>query len=236
MPTSGVSTFTVTRDDIIQASFRLLGVYGTGETPSTADYTNASQALNILIKSWNKKNINLWTVQDLSFTTVVGVSSYSFPGVTTSPVTSYRPLRVLEAFLRDSNGNDVPLNIISRQEYLQFGIKTTQGIPNSCYYDKQLSAGVLYLYNTPVDITHSVHLVVQRPLQDMTASSDLFDFPQEWFQAIKWGLAEELAPEYGYNINNLQMITAKATKYLDDAADFDQEDASTYFTPDQRGR
>jgi len=235
MATSGTTSFQVTRDDIIAAAFRLLGVYGTGETPVSADYTNASQALNIMIKSWMKKGVRLWTVQDLSFTPVVGTTSYSFPGTTTSPVTTYRPLKILDAYIRDSNSNDVPLIPVSRQEYLQFGIKSTQAIPNSYYYDKQLSAGVLYLYNTPVDTTHTIHIVVQRPLEDMTASSDNLDFPQEWFQAIKWGLAEELAPEYGYNLNNLQMFTLKATNFFEEAASWDQEDTSVFFTPNSRG-
>jgi hypothetical protein len=234
MPTSGTYSFTVTRDDVIQSAFRLLGVYGTGETPSTADYTNATQALNILIKSWMKKNIELWTVQDISFATVQGTTSYLLG--TGGTFTTYRPLRIIEAYLRDSNNNDVPLTAISRQEYLQFGMKSTQGVPNSFYYDKQLSAGVLYLYNTPADATHTLHLVVQRPIQDITASSDNFDFPQEWFQAIKWGLAEELAPEYGYNLNSMQMITMKAEKYLEDNISWDQEDAPTFFTPDARMR
>ena len=51
MTTSGTTTFTVTRDDIIKAALRSLGVIATNESPSSEDYTNCAFALNLILKT-----------------------------------------------------------------------------------------------------------------------------------------------------------------------------------------
>lgn len=233
MATSGTYTFNVQRDDIIKASLRILGVIGAGDTPTSDETTNASQALNIMIKAWQTSGMKLWTVQELSFATVVGKANYSL-GPSGDTFTSYRPLRVIDAHLRDSNNHDVSLMVVSRQEYDLLGDKTTQGVPNQVFYDPQLTNGVLYVYNVPTDTAHSIILTVQRPLQDMTAATNDFDFAQEWFQALKWGLASELGLEYGVNPAVQAQIDNKALYYKEQMDSWSQEEASTFFTPNSQ--
>ena len=60
MALSASFDFTVTRDDIIQASMRKLGVLAEGQTPSTNQYTYASQALNVMLKAWQSDGMPLW--------------------------------------------------------------------------------------------------------------------------------------------------------------------------------
>jgi len=194
MSTTGTNTFTVTRDDIIKAALRILQVIGVGETPITEDYTNCTQALNIMIKSWSANDKPIWVVQDLSIPMVSGIASYQLgPTATgTGAIVMSRPLKVISGFIRDSNGNDTVLQLISKQEYDQLGSKTSAGVPNQFYYDRQEPNGILYVYNVPNDGTHTIHLKIQRQFYDMTSSTDNFDFPEEFFQALKWGLAAEL--------------------------------------------
>ena len=44
MALSGISTFTLTRDDVIKASLRLLRELGAGAVPTIEDYLNCNQA------------------------------------------------------------------------------------------------------------------------------------------------------------------------------------------------
>ena len=236
MSTSNSYSFTVTRDDIINAAFRTMGVFGLGETASATDITNAAQALNLILKTLATKGINLWTVDDLSFSTVVGQTTYPFPGTTTSPVTSYKPLRIIDAYIRDSNNNDTPLQIISQKEYLQYGQKSTASTTNSIYYDKGIATGTLFVFPASSDTTHNIHIVVQRPIQDAGNSTDNPDFPTEWFKALKWGLASELSLEYEVDLNRVQLIEMKASKFLEDMLSWDQDDASISFTPNAQMR
>ena len=52
MTTSGTTTFSVTRNDIINASLRLLGVLEEGSIANATAIENASLVLNMLIKDW----------------------------------------------------------------------------------------------------------------------------------------------------------------------------------------
>ena len=76
MATSGTTTFTVNRDQIIDAVLRVLGVIGVGESPIQEDYTNCSQAMNIMIKSWAKRGFPLWTYDEIEVPMIEGINQY----------------------------------------------------------------------------------------------------------------------------------------------------------------
>jgi len=237
MATSGTTTFTVTASDIINGAFRITGAFGASDVIPTEDFNNALQALNIMIKSWMTKGYELWTIKELTLPLVAGTTSYQIgPTATgTGALITDRPLRIYYAFLRtDASKTDVVLQIISRQEYEQLGAKGNQGVVNSIFYDPQLDNGVLYVYTTPADATKTIHLFVQRPIQDMSASTDNFDFPQEWFQALKWGLASEIGMEYGVPPEVMNRIDARAIAYAGEMSAWSQEEASMFFTMDMR--
>ena len=61
MATSGVSTFNVTRSDIINRAFRLIGVKVKGSEISGEDSTIADMSLNSLVKTLSNQHKSLWT-------------------------------------------------------------------------------------------------------------------------------------------------------------------------------
>ena len=52
MATSGTTTFSVTRNNIIEASLRLLGVLEEGAQPTAQAIESASLVLNMMLKDW----------------------------------------------------------------------------------------------------------------------------------------------------------------------------------------
>ena len=236
MSVTGTNIFTVTRDDIIKAALRVCKVIGIGETPQTEDYLNCSQALNIMIKSWSNNNKPLWVFQDVILPTVTDVGSYELgPTAGVNGLVMSRPLDIPKAFIRDSSGHDSILTPISMTEYHDFANKAIQGTPNLYYYDRQEPDGVLNLLNVPTDALSSIHLKVVRQFYDMTASTDNFDFPEEFFLALKWGLADEIALEYAVSQMDRQEIAIKAATYITDAFDGSEESTSVFFTANTRG-
>lgn len=308
MAVSNSNTFTVTRDSLIEATLRLMGVIGVGETPITEDYTNCSQALNIMLKSWSKKGWPLWVVQTLTIPMQEGVAVYpigptagyissatitaggtgysasgtvtftggggtgatgtytstdgvidaititnggssytsvptvSFSGAGTGAtgtailvgVTTNKPVRAFTGYVRNSTGNDTTLLTISKSDYDMLGDKTSEGVPNQIYYDNQLANAMLYVYGVPSSDDYTIYLDVERMFYDMNSSTDSFDFPQEWFQAIKWGLAAELSAEYGVEADKIGYIEQKAAVYIQECFDFSVEEASVTFSVDNR--
>jgi len=60
-----------------------------------------------------------------------------------------RPLKIIDAFTRDSSNNDTDVDVFSREEYWRLGYKPASGRPTEIYYDPQLSAGVMRTFPTP---------------------------------------------------------------------------------------
>jgi hypothetical protein len=233
-------TFSVNQQALILAAFRLIGQFNDDSPPPQSDLTNAGQALNMMIKYWMSKNYPLWCVTDLSFTVVQGQNQYLIgPDSPTAGLQAYRVLRIPTARIQYVNSGSPPLEApliqLSRQEYDQMGQKSAQGTPNSYYYDPQLNNGILNLYLAPDAVQNIVILTCQRPIADALNSTDSFDFPIEWMNALKWGLAEQLIPEYFVPENIAARVERNANRYLEEMLDWDQEEASTFFTPDRRG-
>ncbi|MDE2097571.1 MAG: hypothetical protein KGL39_10020 [Patescibacteria group bacterium] len=231
------TTLLVNRDDIISASLRLLEVIGVGETPEIEDFTNSAQALNIMVKAWQIDGYKLWAVKDLSLPLVSGNATYQIgPSATgTGALVTDRPLRLQDScYIRDSNGHDTSVMIVSRQEYNILGAKSSPATPTQIFYDPQLTNGVLTVFPAPVDSTHTLHLIVQKPLADFNLSTDNPDFPQEWYQALKWGLAAELGLEYGVPERKIARIEQKAAIFKEQLNNWSQEEADVYFVPDSR--
>jgi len=63
MAVSASSDFSVNRDELISAAMRIVGILAPGDTPLAARVTTASEALNMMIKSWQSEGIGLWLNQ-----------------------------------------------------------------------------------------------------------------------------------------------------------------------------
>lgn len=157
--------------------------------------------------------------------------------ITTANISLSRPDRILECN-RIYNGNEVTMTPMSLQEYNQLPNKTQTGIPINYFYDPVLNNGNLYLWLTPgasEATDFQVEFVAQTQVNDMDNSTDLFDFPQEWYEPIRLNLAYKLSGKYGdLTMGEKQMLKMNADQTLDDAKDFDQDDTSIFIQPELR--
>jgi hypothetical protein len=240
MTTSGTTTYSVTRNDIISASLRLLGVLEEGAVPNAAAIENASMVLNLLIKDWMTDGIKLWTVNEIILPLVNTQNTYTIgPDVSNDLVTN-KPLRIIQSHLRNLSVSppiDMPMTIISEQEYNILGAKDSQGNVNTVMYKPYVTYGVLKVFLTPnaqVSEDYELHLNVQRPIQDITSSNQTFDFPSEWYQSLRWGLASELVGDYGLDLQRATLVMQRAEMYKQRLMAWDTENASTFFQPDGR--
>ena len=141
-----------------------------------------------------------------------------------------RPTRVTAARLKLENGSEVPVRVITRQEYFNYSNKTNSGKINAVYYDPQLTNGVIYTYLTANSVADTLHLTIQRQIQDMDSSSDNLDLPPEWLLPVGYNLAALIGDDYGVDDGTMAKIQAKATQFYQEVEDADQED-SIQFVP-----
>lgn len=64
MATSGTSSYTQTKNELILDAFRLVGIYGHGRTVSDEDMNFASNMLNKMVKAWQAQGLHLWSTEE----------------------------------------------------------------------------------------------------------------------------------------------------------------------------
>jgi hypothetical protein len=64
MATSGSSDFNRTRDQIIHRALRICGIIRPGSTPSAQMVTDVAEALNAMVKRWQKTQLHVWAVAE----------------------------------------------------------------------------------------------------------------------------------------------------------------------------
>jgi hypothetical protein len=83
MPTSGTATFNYNRNQIILRALRIVGAFASGETPDAQSVTDASDAMNAMIKAWNGSGLHIWTEEEAILFLQVGQPTYIIGGTTT---------------------------------------------------------------------------------------------------------------------------------------------------------
>lgn len=236
MATSGSTNFSVTRDSIITRACRILGVTTQGDTPTATQISEAAEALNGLVKALVADGMPLWGIKESSFSMTASTRNYRI-GLSQT-VNIPKPLKIMHGFIRHTaTTRDQPVSVITRDEYDRLTSKTATGVPVQMYYDPQLSYGDLYLYpapNTAIATDYTMHIVYQRPFEDFDATGDEPDFPQEWYDALTFLLADRLAPEYGLDADHRMDIQKRAMQYKAEALSFGTERGSFYFQIDRR--
>lgn len=146
-----------------------------------------------------------------------------------------RPNELMEVYRREYDTVvDVPMNRMSREEYDTLSDKDQQGTPVNFYYDPQLTASKLYVWQT-ADSTFAMNNVfelrIKKPFDDLDSSTDDFEFPQEWYEAILLGLEARIARKVGYPINDYMTLKADADMAKEMALTFDIENTSIFMRP-----
>jgi hypothetical protein len=86
MATSGTATFSRNRDQIIASALRKVSAFESGETPDSDSVSDASDALNVMVKHWQGSGVQIWTTQEAILFPVAGQSRYVIGSGTTDRV------------------------------------------------------------------------------------------------------------------------------------------------------
>lgn len=227
MTTSGTTTYSLNANQIIEKAFHRLGKASEGEAISARMYDDGRGSLNLLLKDLGAEQ-HLWTKSEGTVALVASQAGYT--------LTSISPLRIMSIRRRDSS-LDTPMTEISRDEYFDLPNKTVSpSIPVSWYFDPQRAAGVLYVWPAPdtnAATDNTLYVTYLRRIEDMTASTDDLDLPQEWMQGIIWALADDLETEYPVNDNRLAIkIERKSIEFMTKMRAWDTETTSIFMQPD----
>lgn len=142
---------------------------------------------------------------------------YTYPD-TFVPVT-----RILDVRRKQLTDYEIPINFISREEYMSLPNKDQPGNASQAYYSRQLPYGTMYVWNAPSSSVPVLRFTYERKLQIMVNPDDTFDLPESWYGALIYNLAVRLKPIYGCSPKRSLEIESLAKSTLDNALGFDTD-------------
>lgn len=226
MSTSGSTTsFELTRDDIINSALRKIGALSKGQTADSTDLTNGAQALTALTKTLQTEGMPLWKRTSYALTLVNGTQSYTIPNA----------IKLAQMVLTVVSGTtSYPIIEKSRYDFNRLPT-STGGIPVHYYFQPAIQDGTVYIWPTPDATTvsnYNLTAIIQKEFDDFTAGTDTPDFPQAYTDALIYGLAVRLAPEYGLPLQDRELLMKEYMMYKDAAFSYGDEDGSLFLQPD----
>lgn len=190
MALSGVTDGAVNVADVISEAMSVAGIKYGGDTIAAEDQAVCLSALRLMLRTWAASGQRLWLNQTQDVTLVSGTATYAL---------SPRSLEVLHVYRR-ANGNDVPVRVVSREEFERLPNKTTSGAPFMVWADRSATATTLNVYPVPganeVAASMILRVAAKRQLQDVTAAGETLDWPPEWIEAMVYNLAVRISPRF----------------------------------------
>lgn len=237
MTISGSANWNMTRDSIVNAAHRKIGVLVDGVTLTPTQLTSAQEALNNIVFSLYAQGMPVWAMTTTSFTPVVGQIAYPVGlGIGAGNLNIQAPLKITQAFSRDNISNtDIPMNIYTQFNYNLLSTKINQGYPVHLWYQPGNQTGTITIWPAPDQYTatnRSIYFVYQRAFDQFNAGTDTPDFPQVWLEPLIYSLAHRLAPEFGLPLSEQDKLNETANALITNALSFGTEEGAVFIQPD----
>jgi len=223
------------RDEVITAALRKLAVLSGGTAPQTYQKTDATQALNAMIKGFQTDGMPVWAMKSHTFNVIETQGQYVIGEG--QALNTPAPLKVTQAWrTQGTETANIPMNVYTDFNYNLLPLAISSGTPVNLYYQPFGATGNINLWPLPSDSSVTITIRYQRPFTDMVAPTDDFDFPSYWTEALIYGLADRLAPEYGLPLSDRAALKADAKEFREQALSFGTEEGGLFFQPDWSGR
>lgn len=236
MAVSNSTDFQSTAVELIEDARRLLGIHAEEESLQAHELVTGRRLLTKMLKAWEGEGLGSWVLTEGSLTLVDSQGSYTFgSGGDFTTV----PFEITQIRVSHDGGSEIEMTRLSREDYYRLPNRTTEGFPTQFYYDRQRDSGTLRLWPEPSDSDYDITFTYRRRIMDIDAGTDNFDLPQEWEDAITYGLAERMIPGSGRaGSDDAKLVMVKAAALYLSLKSFDTAEGggSMTFAPDWRGR
>lgn len=231
MTTSGISTFNLDLNELIEEAFERCGQ----ELRSGYDFRTARRSLNLLTIEWANRGINLWTIEQGSIPLTLNTITYNLPIDT---------IDLLDHVVRTGTGQnqiDININRISESTYSTIPNKNATGRPIQVWINRQSGAttpsGIQYptINVWPAPNVSSYYTFVYwrlRRIQDAGTGVATQDIPFRFIPCMVAGLAYYLSMKLpDMSADRAMALKAEYEQQFQLAADEDREKASLRIAP-----
>jgi hypothetical protein len=218
MATSGTTDFNLSIDDLVEEAFERCGMRPT----SGYQLNSARRSLNLLFLDWANRGLNLWTIEQATYTLTQGVKEITLPTDT---------VNVLEAIIRQNSqgiNSDVYIERISREDYLNVPDKTSEARPAQFYVQRANPTKVFFY--PAADQTYTFVYYRIRRIQDAGVYTNTADINFRFLPCLASGLAYQLSLKFAPD--RTAALKAIYEEDFNRAAMEDRDTASVQFVPD----
>ena len=205
MATTGTFAFTLDIAEMIEEAWERCGKDPTALM--SRHITSAIRSLNLLLREWENRNVVQWQLVEETQTMVASTGSFALPTGS---------IDIISAVLQ-RDGVDIPMVMISRQEWLDIPDKLTEGRPNRYWVERVLGVPTVHLWSVPENSTDIMVYYRLRPFEDAGAMVNTVDVQQRWLDALVAGLTWKLSEKYAQDQENRKLsLYNLAYKFADD--------------------
>jgi hypothetical protein len=212
-----------TAGDQINAALRLIGMLAEGETPSANTSSDALNALNQMIDSWNTERLSVFNTQDQMYSWTPGLKTQTLGP--TGDFVGNRPVLLDDStYFRDpSSGISFGIKFINQQQYDGIAVKTvTSTYPQVMWINMEYPNITMTVYPVPTKVLEWHFISVEELDKPATLATNL-TFPPGYLRAFKYNLACEIATEFGVeppaNVARIAMTSKRNLKRINNPDD-----------------
>jgi hypothetical protein len=132
--TSGLSTFNLDFNDIVEEAYERAGI----EVRTGYEFRTARRSFNMLTIEWANRGINLWTIEQGQFVMNTGQGVYALPSTTIDLLD-----QVIRTQATTPNQIDINISRISESTYSTLPNKLAQGRPIQVWINRQSNQSYL---------------------------------------------------------------------------------------------
>jgi hypothetical protein len=200
-----------TANQLIASALQIVTSLSPGEGIPGEEADFALGVLNTMLKAWSAEKLMQPCRTLENFSIAQGIGSRTIGSG--AQINTTRPDYVTGAFLRDSGGQDYPINVnMTKEEYNSILNKSNTGRPSRIFFDPQFPNAILY-FDVVTAAAYTLYLETLKPFNQFTTLQTEMQLPGEYEEGIIYLLVKRLSVPYGFEIqpgSNLADLIAQA--------------------------
>ena len=198
VPGTNQQTVFTSPSDLITKALKKAQIVGFGRNPTSDEILDGMQSLNVLLDELSvvRQNVSVRTSE--SFPLVIGQNIYGI-GIDSNDFDTVRPIRIEQAFLRDSTNTDYSLDATMLEgEYSELPIKNDTSRPTRLFYKQDWTQGIITFDYLP-DQAYTLFISSWKPFSKINDPGDetQLSYPDGYESMLVYNLADVIRSESG---------------------------------------
>jgi len=194
-----------TANNLTDTAYRKIGI----KSPSDTEDTEALETLNNMIGTWGIEFL-FPSVERDSLSLTIGQAEYTVGSG--GDFDRVRPIGIIDVYLRNSDGYDYPVKVISGRDYNDIALKTAEGRPTKLYFVPEVTLAKIF-FNREPDEAYTAYFEFRQSFTELELT-DTITLPNEYKEAIVYNLAVKLAEDPSIDLPASVARTAATTLIL----------------------